>query len=84
MNKDLVLYSIAMVLSSIVVYFGIVEARTGIFWQATVIAENIKDTWYNFVTHGINLLFFMTVWVGLGSMIAFVFHLVFDNDEESC
>lgn len=81
MNKDLVLYSIAMILSSVLVYFGIDEARNGIFWQATVIAEGINDTWYNFVSHGINPLFFMTLWVGIGSMIAFVFHLVFDNGE---
>lgn len=81
MNKDLVLYIIAMALSTIFVFFLIDYCRDGMIWKLTVIAEDVEDTWCNFVTYGINPLYFMLLWIGCGSMLAFIFHLVFDNGE---
>ncbi len=81
MNKDLVLYSIAISLATVVVSFGIDEARSGIFWQATVIAEGLDNSLYTFVSYGLNPVFYMLLWIGLGSIIAFIFHLFVDTDE---
>ncbi len=83
MKKDLVLYLIAMVIASIFIHFFIIEARDGMIWKLTVIAEDVEDTWYNFVTHGLNPLLLMCLWVGIGSLLAFLLHLMFDNGEES-
>lgn len=81
MKKHLVLYCIAIVIASVVVCVGIDEARNSLVWQATIIAEGLDNSLYTFVSYGVNPFFYTMIWIALGSIMVFVFHLFVDTDE---
>lgn len=84
MKRDLVLYIIAMALSSVVVALMVEEGYNGFIWQATIIAYDLSDSLFTFVTYGLNPVFFLLLWVGMGAIFSFMLHLMFDNGEETC
>lgn len=79
--KDLVVYLISMTVSTFIIYYAVQEMRSGITWKAVSFAYDIPDTFYNFLTYSLNPLFFSCVWIGLGSLIAFIFHLSVDLED---
>lgn len=80
-RKDLVVYLISMTVSTFIIYYAVQEMRSGINWKITVFAYDMPDTFYNFLTYSLNPLFFALVWIGMGSLVAFVLHLSLASEE---